>query len=83
MGDSSSKNVGKGDLDSSASQLATITLIWNNIKRWGRMNHAGVKKYLHCSVKIAFHEEEGPEIVNMDVTSLFLKDHLEAIAIPG
>jgi len=69
-------------LESSVSWLAAVALIGNKMKRLIITDHAGAKKYLHCSIEIAIHEEDGPKVINMDVTSLFLKDDLEALAIP-
>jgi len=42
------------------------------------LHHPVAKKDLIAKVKVSLHEEEGTELVNVDDTSLFLKDHLEA-----
>jgi len=44
----------------------------------GMSNHAGSNENFHGGIQATLHQENGSEVVNMNVSSLFLKDYLEA-----
>jgi len=71
------------DLYSHAARMATIAFKRDQMKGLSGMGHTGTDKDLHCTVEITFHQKDGTEVVNMNITGLLFQNNLEACLVMG
>jgi len=74
----SEQAAGQGDMDGMAALDAAKTLLWDGLGVHSLLHHPMAKENLVTKIKVSLHEKEGMELINVDDSSLFLKDHLEA-----
>jgi len=68
----------QGDMDGTAALNTAKTLFRDGLGVRSLLHHPVPKEDLIAKIKASLHEEEGMELVNVNDTSLFFKDHLEA-----
>ena len=69
---------GQGDMDGVATFDAAKTLFRDGLGVHSLLHHPVAKENLVTQIEVGLHEKEGTELVNVNDTSLFLKNHLEA-----
>ena len=68
----------QGDMDGTAILDTAKTFIRDGLSVHCMLHHPMAKEDLVTKVKVSLHKEEGMKLVDVDDTSLFLKNHLEA-----
>jgi len=68
----------QGDMDGTTTLDTAKTFIRDGLSVHCLLHHPMAEEDLVAEVKVSLHKEEGTKLVNVNDTSLFLKNHLEA-----
>ena len=68
----------QGDMDGMVTLDTAKTFVRDDLSVHCLLHHPMAEEDLVTKVKVSLHKEEGTKLVDVDDTSLFLKNHLEA-----